>query len=1404
MFTMGASVVFVVGLLLCFCEGAPPKIIRDLPGTEYLLVNAGDNFAITCQGNEPLEWNYTKLKGEKATWTTFLPKSSVVLDNNDSIYWSVLEVTNMSYPFVGYYTCQYKDMPEVMDQIYVYVNDSEHLSVEEHNGETRYATQFSDITLPCRPTAPDIDVELISFGTDDQISSVFDPKTGYTFNVSDLSLQETYVCEFSRPRDNKNSQNFYVLKIVSYRPFINRPFIVDKSRNHTEVGENLSLTCHLYEDSARIRFEWITPRGIFYVDDHNSNGVIVSKTLKMISNNRKEEYVSTLTVKDVKLEDSGVYTCKVSDSQNHEESSELYVIIHDKNACSIKIKRHENEHQNLPADLEFGQTALWVLDVLAHPLPELIWFDQHGHIIKNNEHFDLKYEKDQVILKIVNVTLEDDGIYKLRGISSRENSSKTCHQIDEIPLTLIIYEKPSVCLNQKGPCKSTHNKIPIIYELNEITEVECRAVGNPTPTITWEENICNNGNCQFFHIPSQGEKIAKIHTVLSRIKVNTSRDGVLKCIGSNSLGDDELTIPYYLSDIKNGFDIYDFGEDSIVTKRGTKTEVIIAKNSSITFTCGVSPKVSDNVQLFLRNKNIENDTRHIIYTETGSYSKKIYVTLNNAELSDSGTYSCRIKDMRDHLDSYHNVTFIVKEPEAPKIIETNLNEEVVIDYPKMEHTLYCKVFGIPKPKVVWYKEDQVIVPSERILFENDNMYLHFNETKVADEGKYRCEVVNTQGLVSQQTLLKFKVKPISVVIYYYITGAVGLLLLIALVYIFIKIRKEQQLRRELKILGLENFHNGNPENLNPDLGIDEQAELLPYNKKFEFPAENLRIGKQLGSGAFGVVMKAEAKQIIEGEASTVVAVKMVKKNADHSYIKALASELKVMVHLGRHINVVNLLGACTKNVAKRELLVIVEFCRFGNLQNFLYKHRESFINQVDPITGNINYDIGADILERSNSNSSENRFSRSTSAYRSRRSTATSTTRLTSVGDDSVILSNNSVEPEWRLNYKGDYKDHVKPISTKDLVAWSFQVARGMEYLASRKVLHGDLAARNILLADNNIVKICDFGLAKTMYNDNNYKKKGNNPLPVKWMAIESIRDRVFSTQSDIWSFGVVLWEFFSLARTPYPGMQADERLYYKLVEGYRMEAPAYAPMAMYKVMLDCWNTKPLARPSFTKLAEVIGVHLEDTVRKHYVEINDPYLQMNIEKADEDYLGMLNPPTFENLSTPGPRYANADVFMENQDNSFKSSKAPEGYRSMEPDKTRNIFNPVICDNDVFSFQKERTSDHTLGLHELRPMLYSHNEGEECENGYLVPNIPVDSISNPSYIYMSSNESLKPKSTEGSPDRQPRNNFNNKPSGNNNFVHSNFKEAGKYPADMDLQGKHQYVNGDDGMWDSIEV
>lgn len=115
----------------------------------------------------------------------------------------------------------------------------------------------------------------------------------------------------------------------------------------------------------------------------------------------------------------------------------------------------------------------------------------------------------------------------------------------------------------------------------------------------------------------------------------------------------------------------------------------------------------------------------------------------------------------------------------------------------------------------------------------------------------------------------------------------------------------------------EKFYKGALEFIDPEMSISDQAALLPFDKAhWEFPRERLNLGALLGSGAFGRVMKAEAVGLLENEPSTTVAVKMLKPNADENHRRALICELKIMAHLGRHLNVVNLLGACTKDISK--------------------------------------------------------------------------------------------------------------------------------------------------------------------------------------------------------------------------------------------------------------------------------------------------------------------------------------------------------------------------------------------------------------------------------------------------------------------------------------------------------
>jgi FMS-like tyrosine kinase 1 len=284
-----------------------------------------------------------------------------------------------------------------------------------------------------------------------------------------------------------------------------------------------------------------------------------------------------------------------------------------------------------------------------------------------------------------------------------------------------------------------------------------------------------------------------------------------------------------------------------------------------------------------------------------------------------------------------------------------------------------------------------------------------------------------------------------------------------------------------------NFYNGDIDTFNPILGISNQANLLPYDERFEFPKENLQLEKRLGSGAFGVVTKGIAQNILPYETETVVAVKTVSTTADNEAFGALITELKIMVHLGKHLNIVNLLGAVTKKIAKRELLMIVEFCCFGNLQDFLQSHRESFSNQI----------VDDEILVAADDNVNK-----------------AQTSQLSYAAMPRITLDKNVINMDVLID------GSQISVNTTDLVSWAFQVANGMDYLATRKIVHGDLAARNVLLCEGHIVKICDFGLAKSLYRNYTYQCKKNAKLPFKWLALEVMTDRLFSVQSDVWAYG--------------------------------------------------------------------------------------------------------------------------------------------------------------------------------------------------------------------------------------------------------------------------------------------
>lgn len=702
--------------------------------------------------------------------------------------------------------------------------------------------------------------------------------------------------------------------------------------------------------------------------------------------------------------------------------------------------------------------------------------------------------------------------------------------------------------------------------------LQCRVKGKPQPMLTWYRND------QLINVSQPRFRITRYALVIENVSI--SDNGQYSCFAQNQHGKAWGNFTLVVKDKPFKVD-----EPVIVPTNKTGPPVWSPKKPKVRtvarppsswarLKCPALGNPMPNITWLKFNKSLKENQNALI--------RKWSLTLKDVVPDDAGNYTCIVSNEHGTIQWTYKLEIVQRVPYAP-IIDGPKNQTVVVgDTAKFE----CKVVVSDlQPHLQWLKHYSVNgsyrgesgEPFVRVIKNYKQSGLNISNPEVLylqnvtyeDAGWYTCVASNSIGFKYQSAWLTV-VEPEEVTlfpsqspvtmdalsksdIYVLIAVVVTFLILLCVVLVVVCIRRRRRhhgpeyKKRVIVMKPNDLYYQKDPQNvmqpLVPQVRIEGprrrlSSELttmseyeIPLDKNWEFSRDRLIMGKQLGSGAFGVVMKAEAIGIGGRKGRVAVAVKMLKEDATERELADLVQEMEVMKVIGSHKNIINLLGCCTQN---GPLLVIVVYAPHGNLRDFLRERRP-------PVRSREGYE----------------------------RPVAT------------------------------------RPLTLKDLISFSYQVVRGMEYLATKNCIHRDLAARNVLVAENYVLKIADFGLTRNLQNIDYYKKTTDGRLPVKWMAPEALFDKKYTSKSDVWSYGVLLWEIFTLGGNPYPSIPVEE-LFKLLRDGYRMEQPPYSSEDMYHIMQKCWRQKPEDRPSFSLLVEEIDKILTSLLKEEYLEIESP------------------------------------------------------------------------------------------------------------------------------------------------------------------------------------------------------
>uniref|UniRef100_A0A0K2U975 Platelet-derived growth factor receptor-like protein n=1 Tax=Lepeophtheirus salmonis TaxID=72036 RepID=A0A0K2U975_LEPSM len=743
--------IFVLGFIAPFTVARSPRYVpydppRVIPNAESQTVRAATSYTFRCEGD-----------GRGVTWiipsdATMNLRSRLKLTHitRGNRHISSLNISDLIYTDTGTYICVYngtrniEQATENVTSMHLYVSDDAHL-LKKSGFEFLRAIQSEAFVIKCLPTHPEVDIilEKESVGRVDNRRDYFisyDPRVGFTINPVMLDIHSgTFKC--GATHRGKVDEYTASLNVLVKTSFVPRPHINKTLTRHISVGKSFKLSCSVTVDlEVLVQLSWRTPNsksrysGRLEEPNPNSRNLSMGGThLKIVE--------QSLIIHDATLDDQGSYECKVTDHSKNTQTTREFVHILKEEESYLRI--YYDGYQTIErggVELKRDDPVQWVVHIEAYPKPNVTWFGPDG---KKIAEYGRRKRKDfaidtffggpneRTMLQIKNLAIDKAGNYSVRV--QNEKHVKVEH------FELVISVEPKVEL-------FVEDFYGGFFEFSYEYTIKCSGTGSPTPDVNWLFQSCSSyNNCE----GSENAKVLTnfnnrirevVHTQDSTLKIVARKSGRVICQSCNSLDCETKIIPFFVTDIKNGFNIY--GPSKVI------------EGQPFELTCSASIYNFTDVEWFKHEVAGEDriispltDANLLITSRNSELSFSKVLRFKNASLSDHGRYYCKAYSRDGRIRSALHADLTILPLELPKIsMDTNMKgERSVVEEPHSGHEFYCPVYqGRPHPKIQWTLNG-LNISSPRAQILEEGQLLKLNYITEVDEGLYVCSISNQVG-----------------------------------------------------------------------------------------------------------------------------------------------------------------------------------------------------------------------------------------------------------------------------------------------------------------------------------------------------------------------------------------------------------------------------------------------------------------------------------------------------------------------------------------------------------------------------------------------------------------------------------------------------------------------------------